>query len=44
MKIMVEVVLIIAAMIGFTIGLYLIEIFYNWLNKNKQLWEWIYQG
>ena len=35
MNIMVEVVLIIAAMIGFTIGLYLIEIFYNWLNKNK---------
>ena len=32
---MVEVILIISSMIGFTIGLYLIEIVYNWLNKNK---------
>ena len=30
---MVEVILIIAAMIGFTVGLYIVEIFYNWLNK-----------
>lgn len=32
---MVKIVLIIAAMIGFTLGLYLMDKFYEWLNKNK---------